>query len=114
MASDLALQKTELTTRYVISVLNTHGWTFRTGGAAFGLCGGVIAAVLGATLTAIAWFTGPKWHGHLLQRDGTILLFLTIPLLALGAHCLDLLDKQTKESTRKGKSNDLERDRECS
>jgi hypothetical protein len=40
------------------------------------------------------WFTGAVWHGHSLQRFSTILLFLTIPLLVLGAHCLDLLDKE--------------------
>jgi hypothetical protein len=88
-------QGTELTTRNVIKVLRIHGWTFKTGGAAFGLCGGIVAPVLGAILTAVAWFTGPAWHGHLLQRDATILLFLTIPLLMLGAHCLDLLDNTT-------------------
>ena len=87
----------------MIKLLRVHGWTFKTGGAAFGLCGGIVAPVLGAVLTAIAWFTGPEWHGHLLQRDGTVLLFLTIPLLILGAHCLDLLDKTTSSESTESK-----------
>jgi hypothetical protein len=32
-----------------------------------------------------------------LQRFSTILLFLTIPLLVLGAHCLDLLDAEREK-----------------
>jgi hypothetical protein len=71
-------------------------WTWRTGGAVCGLCFGIISPVIGSILTAIAWFTGPQWHGLLLQRDGTALLLLTIPLLILGAHCLDLMEKQNE------------------
>jgi hypothetical protein len=77
---------------------------------------------VGSALTAIAWFTGPVWHGFAMQRDGTVLLFLTIPLLIFGAHCLDLMDKQEEEVTqarfnsfrqesrKKGNENDLGRD----
>ena len=94
MASQQALSKTEFTPSSIIAELRCHGWTLKTGSAAFGLCGGVGAGVLGSILTVIAWFTGAVWHGHSVQRFGTILLFLTIPLLVLGAHCLDLLDKE--------------------
>ena len=34
-----------------------------------------------------------------LHRDGTVLLFLTIPLLIFGAHCLDLMDKHDEEAS---------------
>ena len=94
MASAHALQKTELTPSSIIAELRCHGWTLKTCSAAFGFCGGVCAGVLGSILAAIVWFTGAVWHGHSLQRLSTILLFLTIPLLVLGAHCLDLLDKE--------------------
>jgi len=114
MTSELERTKTELTTRSVFNQLRGHGWTIRTGGAACGLCGGIGVALLGSFITAVAWFIGPEWHGHLLQRDGTILLFLTIPLLTFGAHCLDLIDKKTQVSARKGKNDDLETDKECS
>ena len=94
MASADVFGQNELTPRSIIAELRCHGWTWKTGSAAFGFCGGVCAGVLGSILTAVAWFTGAVWHGHSLQRFGTILLFLTIPLLVLGAHCLDLLDKE--------------------
>jgi hypothetical protein len=77
--------------------------TLRVGSAVFGLGGGIVVAILGALLSAVAWITGPEWHGHLLQRDGTVLLFLTIPLLVFGAHCLDLVDrKNDSQSVQRG------------
>ena len=79
-----------------------------------GLCGGIVAGLLGSIITAVAWFTGPEWHGYLLQRDGTILLVLNIPLLIFGAHCLDLMDKKREVRTSAGKNDGLERDKECS
>ncbi len=93
MSSEHTLPVDELTPRSIINELRCHGWTLKTGSAAFGFCGGVGAGILGCILTAIAWFTGAVWHGHSVQRFGTILLFLTIPLFVLGAHCLDLLDR---------------------
>ena len=42
----------------------------------------------------MSWVIGPHWHGFFIQRYGTVLLFLAIPLLIFGAHCLDLMDKE--------------------
>lgn len=94
MANESSLTKLKLIRRGQAEKNSAHGWTWRTAGAVFGLCGGFIAPLIGSILTAISWFTGPEWHGFFLQRDGTVLLFLTIPLLMFGAHCLDLMDKQ--------------------
>jgi hypothetical protein len=102
MSSQISLQK--LTLRTLIEQIGVRGWTWQSGGAACGLCFGLIAILIGLVFTAIAWFTGPGWHGFALQRDGTVLLFLTFPLLAFGAHCLDLLD-QKEEKTKKTRSN---------
>jgi hypothetical protein len=73
-----------------------RGWTRTNCGAACGLLGGVLVALIGSVLTAIAWFTGPSWHGLALQRMGTALLFTMIPLLLFGAHCLDMADKKNE------------------
>jgi hypothetical protein len=102
MSSQISLQK--LTLRTLIEQIGVRGWTWQSGGAACGLCFGLIAILIGLVFTAIAWLTGPAWHGFALQRDGTVLLFLTFPLLAFGAHCLDLLD-QKEEKTKKTRSN---------
>lgn len=63
-------------------------------GAVLGLGGGLIAPILGSIITVISWFVDPAWHGISLHGSGTTLFALTLPLLILGAHCLDLLDKE--------------------
>lgn len=95
-----ALRNNDRSLRSVINELRLHGWSWKSSGAVFGLCGGITSPLIGSILTAIAWFSGPTWHGFAMQRDGTVLLFLTIPLLILGAHCLDLMDQQ-EENVRK-------------
>lgn len=94
MASESASLKPKLTPRGLVDQMRVHGWTWRTGGAVCGLGCGIISPVIGSVLTAIAWLTGPEWHGLSLHHYGTVLLFLTIPLLIFGAHCLDLMDTQ--------------------
>ena len=74
-----------------------HGrsnWKVR--GALFGLAAGFIAPIVGSIVTVICWFRDPAWHGIALHQAGTALFVVTLPLLILGAHCLDLLDKETK------------------
>ena len=102
MSSQISPQK--LTKRSLIEQMSVRGWTWQSGGAACGLCFGLFALLIGSVLTAITWFTGPGWHGFALQRDGTVLLLLTFPLLAFGAHCLDLLDQQ-EQKAKKTRSN---------
>jgi hypothetical protein len=74
--------------------MNSHGWSWKHVGAICGLGLGIICPLFGTILTAIVWLTGPEWHGLHLQRAGSVLLFLTIPFLIFGAHCLDLVDRQ--------------------
>jgi hypothetical protein len=100
MTTEFSLQKMKLNPRSLVEQMSVHGWAWTSGGAACGLCLGIISPVIGSVLTAIAWFTGPEWHGLPLHRGGTILLFLTIPFLIFGAHCLDLSDKQDKEAKK--------------
>lgn len=114
MTTEFVLGTKELTPRSVFNQLRTHGLTLRTVGAVCGLCGGIGVGLLGSIVSAVTWFTGPEWHGHLLQRDGTVLLFLTIPLLIFGAHCLDLLDNKREVWTSGRKNDDVEKDKEAS
>jgi len=62
-------------------------------GCLFGVFGGLMAPILGSILTVISWFADPAWHGFSLHLAATSLFVMTFPLLLLGAHCLDLLDK---------------------
>jgi hypothetical protein len=108
MTSDFAVRDNDLPSDRLKAALRGQGWTLRSTGACVGLFGGVIAPLAGLALTALAWIIG-DWHGFHLGRDGAVLLFLTIPLLIFGAHCLDLLDKET-EGAKKGMDHDVERD----
>jgi hypothetical protein len=86
-----------------IEQMDVHGWNWRSVGALSGFCLGIVAPIAGSVLTIIAWATGPRWHGYLIHRDGTILFALTIPLLIFGAHCLDLLEgKGVRPSFKSG------------
>ena len=97
MISAISLRDDELTPGRVRETLSAHGWTWKSTGACVGMLGGVIAPLVGLALTVLAWFIG-DWHGFHLGRDGAVLLFLTIPLLIFGAHCLDLLDKESERT----------------
>ena len=93
MTSEFSLRDDELTPRHVRATLRAHCWTWKSTGACVGMLGGVIAPLVGLALTILARFIG-DWHGFRPGREGAVLLFLTIPLLFFGAHCLDLLDKE--------------------
>ena len=91
-----------------------HGsWNRRSSGVAIGLCGGFVALIAGSILTLISWFIDPKWHGVFLHQTSTFLFVLALPLLIIGAHCLDLIDKDKKlvdaaDATAVGKGQDTE------
>ncbi len=62
-------------------------------GALAGLFGGVIAGLFGAIFTAASWFVINADARQLFSTMGTILLFLTIPLMIFGGYCLDWMEK---------------------
>ena len=92
--TETELMTLKLTPRVLLQQINFRGWNYRSSGAAVGLCLGIICPLVGSVFTAMSWFTGPRWHGFSIQRYGTVLFVLTIPLLLLGAHCLDLMERQ--------------------
>jgi hypothetical protein len=70
-------------------------------GAFAGLFGGVLVPLCGGLLTVAGWFTTDDGARHRLSTTGTALLLLTIPLLMLGACCLDWLEKGTPRPSLK-------------
>ena len=62
-------------------------------GALAGLVGGVVAGSFGAVLTAASWFAINAGARQLFSTTGTVLLFLTIPLMIFGGYCLDWMEK---------------------
>ena len=94
MASDSSLVLMKHRPHHFIEQMDVHGWNWRSVGAVFGLCFGICSPIAGSILTIVAWVSGPRWHGFLIHRDATALFALTSPMLILGAHCLDLLDRK--------------------
>jgi hypothetical protein len=101
MMNEFSLLMMKVTPHPLLQELRVHGWNRSSGGAVCGLCFGLISPIIGSIFTVLAWFTGPHWHGLSIQRYGGLLLFLTIPLLLLGGHCLDLMDEQNKAINQK-------------
>jgi hypothetical protein len=97
MTTASSAAKNNLIQRGLVEQMRVHGWTWKSSGAVCGLGFGIVCPLVGSILTAISWLAGPEWHGLHVQRDGTVLLFLTIPLLIFGAHCLDLMDQQAEK-----------------
>ncbi len=95
-----------------IKELIRGNWNWKSRGAVIGLCGGFIAPIFGSILTVASWFIDPVWHGISLHQVGTSLFFVALPLLILGAHCLDLLDKEKKSAhaSRQLESNETRAD----
>jgi hypothetical protein len=100
------LKETQLCLKELYLWTRRDGWTWQAVGAVTGLCGGVLAAVVGALLSAVAWVRGDENGGLSMHGVGSILLLSMLPLLIMGAHCLDLLDKRMERSryaSREGK-----------
>jgi hypothetical protein len=62
-------------------------------GAAVGLLGGVLTALLGALLTVAGWIVANEGVRHWFSTAGAILFSLTIPLLIFSGYCLDWMEK---------------------
>jgi len=66
-------------------------------GSAIGIFGGISSPVLGSILMAAGWFMPGGIVRQWLLMSGSILLFLTIPLIIMGAFCLDWVEKHESQ-----------------
>lgn len=62
-------------------------------GAALGLAGSLTAGIVGFLLTAMSWLLGNELAASRLGQSAAWLIIAMIPLMALGAHCLDRVDR---------------------
>jgi hypothetical protein len=80
------------------SLIRKSGWTWQAVCAVGCLVGGVSAPFLGATFDVTSWFTESQPVISRLHVLSIISCALTIPLLALGGCCLDLLEKKAGQA----------------
>jgi hypothetical protein len=76
-------------------LIEVNPWTWQSIGAVSGVVGGVLSPVVGTLSIAITWFIDSERIVSSLNGLSIISFVLTIPLLAFGAHCLDLLERKT-------------------
>src|SRR5262245_13154054 len=62
-------------------------------GAVGGLVGGIFSAFLGGAFTLASWLTRNQGARQWLSTTGTVLFFLTVPLLIFGGYCMDWMEK---------------------
>lgn len=66
-------------------------------GSVVGLIGGLLVAVIGSLLTGISWLARDVNLAAALHQIGGVLLCATVPLLLLGACCLDGLEVRQRK-----------------
>jgi hypothetical protein len=91
-------QETETRLKNLYVWTRSGGWTWQAVGVVTGFGGGMLVIAVGALLSAVAWMRGDATSGLSIHGLGSIFLLSTIPLLILGAHCLDLLDRRVERS----------------
>lgn len=77
------------------ALIKKNPWAWQSVCAVLGLVGGIIAPLLGATSDVVTWFVHSQSVNSHLHVASIVSCALTIPLLMLGALCLDLLQRKT-------------------
>ena len=81
--------------RRILLLLRKNRGSWQSVAAAVGLFGGLLSIALGALdWAAVGLFAPAGALGSFLDTAGTVLFVLPLPLMALGAYCLDLLEKK--------------------
>ena len=81
--------------RRINYLLKSNRGSRQATGALFGLAGGMLSISLGALLWAVVAALAPGGLRSSLNLLETIFFVLPLPLLALSAYCLDLLETRT-------------------
>jgi hypothetical protein len=79
----------------VESLIKKNPWAWQSVCAVLGLAGGVISPFLGGASDIISWFVSSTTVNSYLHVLSIVFCALTIPLLVLGACCLDVLEAKT-------------------
>jgi hypothetical protein len=70
-------------------------------GAVVGLFGSVASAMFGAVFTVAGWLAKNEGARQWLSTTGTVLFFMTIPLLIISGYCMDWLEKDRPQRNSK-------------
>lgn len=76
-------------------LVRNNGWTRQSIGATLGVVGGTLSIILGALSWMVVYMLAPGRFESFLNTAEVVLFAFSLPLLALGACCLDLLEKSS-------------------
>lgn len=74
-------------------LIRKNRWTRQSIGASVGLAGGLLSIISGSLLWAVVSFLVRDRFGSFLNVVEILFFALSLPLLALGVYCLDLLEQ---------------------
>ena len=77
------------------TLIKKNPWAWQSVCAVVGLAGGVIAPLFGAMTDVVTWFVNSETVNSYLHVLSIVLCALTLPLIVLGAFCLDSLQRKT-------------------
>jgi hypothetical protein len=78
-------------------LIKKYKWGWQTIGAIVSLVSGILSPLIGAILDLIVSYTSFNYGKAILYKICILLYIVTIPLLMLGSHFLDLLEKKDRE-----------------
>lgn len=80
----------------IYELIEKQPGTWQSVGALTGLFGAVLCPLLGVLLGTVTWFVVSPRAISVLHVVSVAAFALTVPLLASGAHCLDLIEKKIR------------------
>ena len=97
MKITIKVQRDEILKEYYLPVyflIKKNKWRWETVGASLALGGGFLLPIIGVILNLLVSYTRLGYEKPALDKASTACYVMTVPLLLLGAHFLDLLEKK--------------------
>jgi len=80
--------------RRIYLLVKKNRWTRAAISARIGLAGGLLSIIMGTLLWIVVHFLTSNRFASVLNKVEILCFALSLPLLSLGAYCLDLLEKK--------------------
>ena len=81
----------------VYLLIKKYKWRWQSVGASLALGGGLLSPIIGVILDLLISYTRLGYEKPALSKVSAVCYVITIPLLFLGAHFLDLLEQKAVE-----------------
>ena len=83
----------------IFFLIQKNKWSWQSIGAIFGLGGAIFSIIMAVSLPFAAYWLLAGGSVSFIKEISFVFLALALPLMAFGAHCLDLLEKTSNVSS---------------